>query len=212
MRNTIITPSLALCCALLGGLALVQTGCSVLEPKADNTKLYVLRAHPGTSDVTADNKQPKPIVRVGPGKVAPYLEVTPIIVQDGPNAVKQLQNHHWAEPLSKGISRALAENLSQRLNGAQTIIYPEPAHEATVEVRYAINRLEGTLDGAVSLQVTWQVVELPSGKVLQAGNTDRVIAAAQRTGDVSAYVARIAESIGVLADEVAAAIHSSNTH
>jgi len=208
MRDSIITRTLICCWAAMGGLCLFQSGCSVLKPKADNTRLYVLRAQPATATAALESKAAQPTVRVGPGRLAMYLDVTPVVVQDGPNRVKQLDVHHWAEPLPKGISRVFGETLARRLGGAQIIIYPEPANAAALEVRYSVNRLEGTLGGPVMLQVNWQLVDLSSGEVLRAAVTAREIAATNRTQDVSAYVEQISAVIGIWADEVAAAIRA----
>jgi uncharacterized lipoprotein YmbA len=180
----------------------------VLEPKSDNTKLYVLRAQPTKSmGASAQPKQP-PVVRIGPGRVAAYLDVTPIVVQDGPNGVKQLGQHHWAEPLSKGISRVFAENLAQRLGGAQVIVYPEPANDAALEVRYSISQLEGPLDGPVKMNISWQLVDRTSDAVVRADNSTQSIINPRHSSDVSAYVERLSAALGVWADEIVDAITS----
>jgi len=208
MRHSIITATSIFYCAALGGLCLSQTGCSFLKPKADNTRLYVLRAKSTTPAAAAQSKPAKPAVRVGPGRLAAYLDVTPVVVQDGPNRVKQLDADQWAEPLPKGISRVFGENLAERLNGARIIVYPEPADTARLEVRYSINRLDGTLGSPVVLQVDWQVVDLTSGEVLRAASTNREIGGPNQTQDVSAYVQQISTAIGTWADDVAAAIRA----
>jgi len=192
--------------AALSALCLAQTGCTVLEPRADNTKLYVLRAQPTKSMSVSAQPKHRPAVRVGPGRIAAYLDVTPIVVEAGPNTVKQLDQHHWAEPISRGISRVLAENLAQRLDGAQMIIYPEPANGAELEVRYSISQLEGALDGPISMNITWQIVDATSGEMVHAGNTTGEVANQLKASEVSAYVERISAAIGTWADEVAAAI------
>jgi len=193
----------------LSGLCLVQPGCTLLEPKADPTRLYVLRAGPGIQAAEPESRPVVPVVRVGPGRVATYLDVTPIVVQAGPNRVEQLDIDHWAEPLSKGVSRAFGEYLARRLNGAQMVLYPDPATGATLAVHYSVNRLEGPLKGAVALDVTWQVVDLASGDVLHASRTVREIPDSTGAADVSAYVERISTAIGFWADDVAAAIRAT---
>jgi hypothetical protein len=93
-------------------------------------------------------------------------------------------------------------------NQEQIIVYPEPANGAALEVRYTSNRLEGALGGAVDRQVNWQVVNLSSDEVLCAASMNRKIAAPNRTGDVSTYVAQISAAVGTWAEEVAAAIRA----
>jgi len=209
MNSQPMKPTINIGLTALAGLLLLQAGCSVLKPKADLTQFYVLRATPSTGAATTESKPTaRSTIRVSSGRLAAYLDVTPVVVQDGSNRVKQLDLHHWAEPLSKGISRVFGENLAARLNGAQIIIYPEPANATALELRYTINRLEGTLGGPVILQVNWQVVDLASGTTLHAASTDRQIPAAGQTEDVSAYVDQISAALVIWADEVAAAIRA----
>lgn len=208
MRHFSIIPTWAIQCAALGALCLLHTGCSVLKPTADNTKFYVLRAVPGTPVSVPDAAADKPTVRVGMARVAAYLDVTPIVTQNGSNQVMQLDLHHWAEPFPKGISRVFSEDLAQRLGGARIIVHPEPVDGAQLEVRYSIHQCEGPLAGPMRLSVTWQVVDLASGDVLHAATTTREIADANHLKDVSSYTGRISTAVGLWADEVAASVRS----
>jgi len=191
--------------AALAGLLLFQTGCSVLKPKADLTQFFVLRP------VSADSKLEKRTgaalleIRVGPGSVASYLETTPIVVANGPNRVEQLDLYHWAEPLPKGISRTLAEDLAQRLNLPHLTLYPDkPPGVSSTEVRFMINRFEGKLDGPVTLDVSWQIVQQPDNRVVSSKHSVYVIPAGP--GDVASYVDRLSQALSKWAADVAAAI------
>lgn len=208
MKHFNLPRSLTVICAAIAGLGLIQTGCTVLEPKADNTKLYVLRPQPGESTNAPTPAKLPAAIRIGPGRLAAYLDVTPIVVQNGVNLVKQLDQHHWAEPLSKGISRVLAENLAQRLQGARVIIYPEPANDTELEIRYTVNQLEGALNGPIEMNISWQIVNLSSGETLRAGILVGDNAHTRHPSDVPAYVERMSAAIGVWADGMAAAINS----
>jgi uncharacterized lipoprotein YmbA len=84
------------------------------------------------------------------------LQSTPLLVSDGVNRLKRLDQYHWAEPLAKGISRVLTADLAYALPAARLSVYPNPSlAPERYELRYTINRLEGALDGPVVLDVTW---------------------------------------------------------
>jgi uncharacterized lipoprotein YmbA len=204
MKLHSLNPGLAF---ILGAIAL--TGCSVLKPKPDLTQFYVLRSQSTTPRAEVQASTALPEIRVGPGRVAGYLETTPIAVQDGANRIQYLDVHHWAEPLSKGLSRTLGENLARKLNVAHIILYPDPSLDASgYEVRYTVDRFEGTLAGPVTLQVSWEVVQRPSAKVIASARSLYVIPGADQAKDVTAYVDRLALSVEQWSDEIAAAIRS----
>jgi uncharacterized lipoprotein YmbA len=202
MKLHSLNPGLAL---ILGAIAL--TGCSVLKPKPDLTQFYVLRSQSTTPRAEVQASTALPEIRVGPGRVAGYLETTPIAVQDGANRIQYLALHHWAEPLSKGISRTLGENLADVLNLSHVTLYPDPITAAAgYEVQYTIKRFEGTLDGTVTLDVSWQVFQQPEGRVVASERSVYVIPPGH--GDVAAYVDRLALGVEQWSDEIAAAIRS----
>jgi len=200
-------PTLHIGLATLAGLLLFPTGCSVLKPKADLTQFFVLR--PGSADSKAESRtgDSLPGIRVGPGSVARYLESTPIVVANGPNRVEPLNLYHWAEPLPKGISRTLAEDLAQRLNLPHLTLYPDtPPGVSSTEVRFMINRFEGKLDGPVTLDVSWQILQQPDGRVVASKHSGYVIPAGR--GDVASYVDRLSQALSEWAADVAAAIRA----
>src|SRR4030095_10336606 len=161
MKRTILLLPFA-----LGGLAVSLAGCTVLSPKSDPTRLYVLRSRNPTNPPPATAPFDR-VVQVGPGRLADYLVTTSIVVWNGPQEVKRLGVHEWAEPLGKGINWAMAENLSRRLPGARVISYPEPlGTEGGLQIRYQVLRFEGELTGNVVLEVSWLLVGPPSGSQL----------------------------------------------
>ena len=184
------------------------TGCSVLKPQADLTQFYVLRSQPAAKGASVDRASLQ--IRVGPGRVATYLEKTPIVVEQGPNRVEYLDLYRWAELPSKGISRVLSENLATRLNGASLTVYPDPAPFAEgYELRYAVERFEGTVSGPVTLEVSWQWVQRQSSAVVANKRSTYTIPSQKASNEVSAYVNRLSTAVAQWADEVAAAIPKS---
>jgi len=194
---------------VLTPLFVAATGCSILKPRADLTRFYVLRAQPAGNDTKALPGPALAELRVGPGRIPAYLENTKIAVDAGANRVQYLDPHRWAEPLNKGLNRVLSENLASRLKIQQLTIYPDPALEASAyEVRYTVERFEGELTGTVTLVASWQVVEHSSGKRIAGSRSVYEVAAESQNHDVNAYVERLSKAVGQWADEVAAAVSS----
>jgi uncharacterized lipoprotein YmbA len=181
------------------------TGCRLLEPQPDRTEFYVLRpesASPATNAPAAGQW-----LQLGPGQIAAYLAVTPLVIDAGAHRVKPLDLHHWAEPLSKGIARVLQANVEGRRRDLQTLVYPEPAPaRERWELRYQIHRFEGTLDGPVTLDVNWTVIAHPSGRALTNAHPVYTIPAADRSDSVAGYVARLSTALAQWSAEVAGAL------
>jgi len=70
--------------------------------------------------------------------------------------------------------------------------------------RFMINRFEGKLDGPVTLDVSWQILQQPDGRVLASKHSVYVIPAGR--GDVASYVDRLSQALSEWAADVASAI------
>jgi len=183
------------------------TGCSALKPKADLTEFYVLRAARQDVEALARKESALPEIRVGPGRVAEYLDNTKIAAQGEGNRLGYLDLHRWAEPLSKGLSRMLSESLATRLKVKQLTVYPDPPIDASgYEVRYTVTRFEGQVTGPVTLEVSWQMIERPSAQQIAGQRSVYLIEAGPQPGDVAAYVARLSDAVSKWADDIATAI------
>ena len=194
--------------SLLLAFALVPlVGCSVLKPKADPTKFYVLRSQSSVSLTQAPPGQSEVAIRIGPGRFPDYLSSTPIVVADGANTVKRLDYHHWAEPLEKGVSRLLADTLSQLLNAPKVVVYPdETAGRAGYEVRYHVFKFEGPLHGPVTLEVFWEVNDREHQTTLAQRRSRYVIRPVGDPHEVEDYIGQMATAVEQWAQEIAQAI------
>lgn len=183
--------------------------CTVLEPKADLTRFYVLRASPPALEGSETPNRTLPELRVGPGRLAAYLDATPVAVLDGPHQLRYLENHHWAEALSRGVGRTLSEALVHKLDAPHITSYPDPLPGASgYDVRYNINRFEGRLDGTVTLEVAWQLFQAPSATVIFSAHSTYEIPVEGPGRDVAAYVNRMSSAIDRWADDIASAVNS----
>ena len=197
---------------LVAGLLFMQPGCSVLQPKADLTEFYVLRSPASVARIPASVGGRPVEIRVGPGNIPEYLNATPIAVEDGANRLRYLDRHHWAEPLSKAIGRTLAGDLAARLDPARVTVYPDPVTgTSNLEIRYTITRFEGRLNGPVTLEVSWQVFQMPAAAVLAEHRSVYVISSTTGRQEVGDYVERMVEAIGQWSRDVAEAIRARQT-
>ena len=102
---------------LLPALGLwVLTGCSLLQPRADPARFYVLtapgaRAQPGPEGQTRRWK-----VGLRPVEAPAYLRSRAIVVRTGANEVQLADFDRWAEPLEQGIARVVQETLRSARN------------------------------------------------------------------------------------------------
>jgi uncharacterized lipoprotein YmbA len=196
--------------ALSAAAALGMSGCSFLQPKPDLTQFYVLRASPPSAPAPVPTGRELPEIQVGPGNIAAYLASTSIVIQDGPNRLKPLDGYHWAEPLAKGLSRTLSEDLAQRLKEAQITVYPAPPTAASgCAILYSVNRFEGTLEGTVALDVTWQIVERPTGRLIHGARAVYIVPSEAGHDDIAVYVERMSRAIGLWSADVAVAIQNA---
>jgi uncharacterized lipoprotein YmbA len=180
-------------------------GCSFLKPKADQTQFYVLRAQSAGTGAAPASAAAPPEIRVGPGQIAGYLQNSSIAIEKGPNRVEYLDLYRWAEPVSKGVSRVLAENLAQKFDPLHVTVHPNlPLGDSGYAIRYIVERLEGTLAGPVTLNVSWQVVRRSDKTVIAVKRSSYVVPG--KSKEVSAYVERLSSAIAQWSDDVAAAI------
>ena len=186
-------------------------GCSVLKPKVDPTKFYVLRSQPSASLTQAPPGHSEVAIRIGPWGFPDYLSSTPIMVDEGTNRVKRLDYHHWAEPLEKGVSRLLADTLSQLLNVPKVVVYPEDtAGPAGYEVRYHVFKFEGSLHGPVTLAVFWEVNDRKNQTTLVQKRSRYVIPPVGDPHEVEDYVGQMAAAVEQWAQEIAQAVSKPN--
>jgi len=192
---------------VLTAAVLASGGCSVLKPKSDPTQFYVLRSQPNSHSPQTTLGQSDTAIRVGPWRLPSYLSSTPIIVDSGTNRLERLDWHQWAEPLDKGISRVLAETLSERLNTPRVAIYPDETIKQTgYGVIYTVFKFEGTLGGSVILEVYWEVRERASGAALAEQRARYVIPPTGEPQDVGGYVAQMSAALDEWSEDVAQAI------
>jgi uncharacterized lipoprotein YmbA len=143
--------------ALLAGVltAGFLSGCTLLQPRADPTKFYVLTAP--AAAVPLGPCQPAILTIALPSYLAPKL----MAVRTDANEIHYAEFARWAEPLDEGIGRVLRVTLAATLqagNAAGNAPAEGPAEDAvTIRVQACEGVLGSGGDGSMALALTWEI-------------------------------------------------------
>ena len=141
----------ALLLALLHGALL--SGCA----RAPAPQLYLLDL-PLAAELAG--AQTGPVVGVEPLALPRYLDRPQIVTRDGANRLAASENHMWAEPVALGAARVVNNSLATALGSNR--VYRLPArHPIALDwrVEIDIDRFDGSLDAAVTLEARWSLFE-----------------------------------------------------
>ena len=185
--------------ALLAPLLL--GGCA----RAPAPQLYVLGSPASAGRVGADNG---PVVGIAPLVLPRYLDRPQIVTRDGIHRLSASDSHMWAEPVALGAARVLGNSLAAALGSNR--VYRLPArHPVTLDwrVEVDIDRFEGGLDTAVTLEARWSLFRADT-RTPAATRLSR-IDVAPNGRDHSALVAAQTHALERLGAEIAAAIETA---
>ncbi len=134
--------------------------CNVLSPVEVDPVRHLLE--PWVPPVTTSSS--RPAVAVARPTIPPYLERSELITRSGTGTVKIHEKELWAEPLDKGISRVVADNLrrltrSTNVQPSGNFITQE--YSTLVEIR--IERFDPLPDGTLVLECTWKAQPVGGG-------------------------------------------------
>lgn len=141
------------------------TGCG----RSPRVNFYTLGAAEKNATVTASNHTPSvSVVNIS----LPALVDRPQLVERvSGNRVEILESQRWAEPLKNGISRLLAESLSNRLGSDQVTAYPQyGAASPDFRVYIDIQRFE-SLGDSVSVDANWSIRSRASEVPIKTGHS-----------------------------------------
>lgn len=171
------------CTKLLSKLVLISllcftSSCINLEPQPDCTRYYVLRAKSNqpcenryTTCSVQENKQW--VLGVWPVSIPPYLDKRGIAVKVSPTELNYSEWNRWAEPVEKGFSRVLTEDLRLRLPEFNIISYTRSLTEIKdYELYTTLTEFIGDVCCAkVYLKVTWIVKDSLTAKAILIENS-----------------------------------------
>lgn len=189
-------------------LLAVAAGCSVLEPRPDGSRYFMLRSMP-------DPASPAPpledlVLGLGPVTVPAYLDQNEMLDLVGPYELKYSAQNRWVEPLGDQIYHTLANNLHAELGADAIVAHPWYASDGVdlqVDVSFDPIRLDPS--GAWSGGGAW-VVRNPETRVaLERNSFDFVLGSDSIPPE---DIARgISDELGQLATEIASGVRRHYT-
>jgi uncharacterized lipoprotein YmbA len=177
-------------------VAMLAAGCAHTAP----TRFYTLSATAPSGALA--RAEAGPAVVIAPVHVAAYLDRPQIVIRLNESEVQLGEFDQWAEPLSDGISRVLAENLSRLLPSDRVSESRSAGIEpAGLRVLVSVTGLDRDRNVAV-LKARWSVVS-GAGRELVADRlfTTRV---AVSGGEVASLVSAHSRALAMLSEEIAA--------
>jgi len=183
---------------IMGFMAVFLCGCA--SPKVN---FYTLSPIQDQIFSRVSSSVHKPIVGIGPVKMAEYLEQSQIITRSGENQVIKAEFDRWAGPLKSNFMNILAENLGFLLPGVQIQLYPWRTPEPIdYQVIMEVIRFEGRLGEVAWLDSRWNIFQGPERRLLHTGQSninepvmgpkyaDLVAAQSRALGQLSREIAR----------------------
>ena len=177
-------------------IAMVAAGCSTAP-----SRFYSL-----TSTSTADGTPATPAkVMVGPVTIPAAVDQPEFVVQVAPNRVEVDEFNRWVAPLTDGIARAVAGDLTVLL-GTPDVASSQLAN-FTPDYRVTINvqRFETTKGQGVTVEAVWTVRKSSDG----ATRAGRTVASETAQGQgFDALAAAHSQAIAKMSGDIAAAIRA----
>jgi len=183
--------------------------CSLLDPREDPTRLFLLtsigetaaRAAPAEDAAPADAA--KGWIGLGPVTVPAYLERPEIVRRASEHELAPARSDRWAEPLDRAVLRVLAQDLAQ-VTGRRVVAYPWKttlAPACVVEV--GVTRFEAVEEKRVELVVDVDVRRAPDAVPVRRHERIEV---ALPASDGGAIAKAMSEAAAELARRIAAAL------
>lgn len=126
----------------------------------DDAVRYLLE--PAISQSSASSSRPG--VAIARPTLPPYLERSELVTRSGSGTLDIHEKELWSEPLDKGISRVVADNL-RRLTKSTNVQPAENfiARDYVTLVEIRIERFDPLPDGSVVLECTWKAQPVGGG-------------------------------------------------
>lgn len=184
--------------AMLAAAALIGCGSS---PKSN---FYTL-----TSGSAPERSEAKTqySVAIGPVTVPEIIGRPQIVTRSDSNEVQIAEFERWASPVNSEISRALADDLMQQLDGAYVYVYPQNlTFYADYQVLLEVQRFDAKLGDAVSVEALWAVRPAQGGAV-KSGRS--IVREATKGTSYGALVAAYSSALTAVSRDIAEAIRSA---
>jgi uncharacterized lipoprotein YmbA len=191
---------------VLGICLLSPAGCSsLLAPRPDRSKFYVLTPQPAAGQLSPASAGAGLSLGLGPITMPAYLDRPQMVTRIGPNELRLSEIDRWAEPLGANFAHVLAQDLTMRLGAAR--IHAFPWYSSTridYQVEVAVHRLETDASGRSELAAHWTITDGRNKNLLDSGDT--TVAQSSAPGDTAASTAALSRSVAALSDQIVATL------
>lgn len=181
------------------GLVLVLAGCGASPP----VRFYSLQALELVHEPDPDGAA---VMSLGPLSLPDYLARTQFVTRgDGAEVIVD-DYHRWAEPLDDAITRIVAVNVDNLVDGLIVVAFRSSnLVESDYRAQASIVRFDADQDGRAFLVVQWGIAT-PDGDVVVPARRSEYQAQASRSGDPGAIAIALNDTIAQLSREIATAI------
>lgn len=152
----------------------------------------------------AANATPVYRVAIDPATVPEALDRAQIVLRVEPNRYEIEDVERWSEPLTRGIARAIAEEIAQRLPAARVASYTQyGGQDADYRILIDVLRFESVPGQSATLEAAWSIRSRAGVRLREAHSLSVEKASAP---GVAPLVAAHAKGLAALGQEIAAAI------
>ncbi len=191
---------------VLGACLLGIAACSsLLEPRPDPSRFYLLTPQPSAGQVSPASTGARMSLGLGPVTMPAYLDRPQTVTRIGTNELRVSEIDRWAEPLNKNFAHVLGQDLEARL-GAH--VHEFPWYNSTAidyQVEVAVHRFETDASGQSLLAAHWTILDGRNNqRLLDSGDT--TIAQSSAPADAAASTAALSRTIGAFSDQIASTL------
>ncbi|HKV55397.1 MAG TPA: PqiC family protein [Candidatus Binataceae bacterium] len=195
---------------LLAALALAIQACTVLAPRPDTSRFFLLTPGEDASAVSSPPASPNRQLAIGVGPVGlpGYLRRPEIVSRTGADQLVLSAQDRWAEPLDSNFESVLAQDLSRKLQTQQIVLFPwygNPQLDYRVEVE--VHRFDSGPDGQAHLTADWTIKDGHTGATMFASRT---VASSPIGGGDAGVPAALSLDLDTLSDQIAGQIVGLN--
>jgi len=195
------------CAIRLMPVLLVLGGCTVLAPRPDPSRFFILTPLATAESAQRDADAKGVSLGLGPISLPAYLDRPQMMTRVGPNQVEFSDANRWAEPLEINLARTLAHNLKLLLHADQVVTFPwSSSTKLNYTVPIDVLRFECDGNGNAQLSARWTIKD-PKGKRLLETRESQLNQQASSPG-AEGSVAALSAVLSDFSREVAAAVDS----
>lgn len=184
-------------------LAAWLAGCASNDPAPNRYTLPTGAPTPEKETVIA-GAEAKHQLRIAPPRLARFLDSDGIVLQLDDITLNEANHHLWAEPLGSQLVRGLQVRLAARLLDTRVVDERTPTDGQSMTLQVDVDRFNGRYDGRAIASGQWQLRDA-RGDLLAM---DGFLAETELEDDgYPALVRALGQSLDVVADRIAAAVH-----